>query len=674
MRLNNHEAPAQVGGNVQVQTFGMQMNAKMFGILTDKLYNNKEGALIRELAANARDAHVEAGKSDVPFDIKLPTRISPSFYIRDYGTGINPDKFFEIYTNLGYSTKDQEDTSIGAYGLGSKTPLALTDNYVITNYYKGHTYTYAAFKDKGMPSVTLVGERPSENESDGLKIELNVNGMRSSDYYKECRRQLRFFDVKPNILGLDSEYEWYQDITLTDGYALTREGGDAITVIMGGVTYPLSSEGVRRIQSAVPNFSIGYREYLFLEMPLGSIDIPPSRESVELTDRTIEALAEKVKYIMQTYRDTFMKRVASAPTLYECLSHLAERKDSWTRLKITDIMWKHSTYAKLVTSSTEASLHSFRVRSNTGRGWKTGALWSVYTLHSLSRRYSGITVYLNDVSRQTPSIAKAAGVGGNDLIVEPKEYTRGAFKEAADKVGKKLTRLGFTWVALSSLIPEDAPTAKRNTPKSIPDQVFTFDGISIYATEAINDALPTEGYYIPIKGHKPTDGYKDKTVDLWTAYVESKGKQVYGIRNRALKQVEKDGKLVLLDGVSKAAAKWLSTYCKELHQTRFKYDALLTDLANKKLYSEALVGTKYEPYFIYYDVVTKHYADLRGDARYGYREYDKGTYPDPKLPVKEMRIRDLLEDKYGALMNEVRYYSWTDNKAFNQLITLMKEN
>ena len=107
MKLSSYGNEAQVSGVEHTQAFQMQMNSKMFSILTDKLYQNKEGAVIRELSANARDAHVAAGKSDIPFELTLPTWLSTEFKIRDFGTGINPQDFYDIYTNLGQSTKDR---------------------------------------------------------------------------------------------------------------------------------------------------------------------------------------------------------------------------------------------------------------------------------------------------------------------------------------------------------------------------------------------------------------------------------------------------------------------------------------------------------------------------------------------------------------------------------------
>ena len=42
-------------------------------------------AVIREYATNAADAHVEAGISERPIEVTLPSRLNLQFKIRDYG-------------------------------------------------------------------------------------------------------------------------------------------------------------------------------------------------------------------------------------------------------------------------------------------------------------------------------------------------------------------------------------------------------------------------------------------------------------------------------------------------------------------------------------------------------------------------------------------------------------
>ena len=83
------------GGSSVVASHGVtseanfQINAspQAFRILSSGLYSDKITAVLREIACNAVDAHVAAGKADEPIEVKLPTALDPSFYIKDWGTG-----------------------------------------------------------------------------------------------------------------------------------------------------------------------------------------------------------------------------------------------------------------------------------------------------------------------------------------------------------------------------------------------------------------------------------------------------------------------------------------------------------------------------------------------------------------------------------------------------------
>ena len=52
--------------------------AFILDMFADKVYSNKERAVIRELACNAHDSHVMVN-ADAPFDVHLPTQLEPWF-------------------------------------------------------------------------------------------------------------------------------------------------------------------------------------------------------------------------------------------------------------------------------------------------------------------------------------------------------------------------------------------------------------------------------------------------------------------------------------------------------------------------------------------------------------------------------------------------------------------
>jgi sensor histidine kinase regulating citrate/malate metabolism len=69
-------------------------------------------SFLRETVANAIDSHLEAGV-DEPIIITITDQ---DLSIRDFGTGISPERFQNIYINIGSSTKRQSNNYIGSFG------------------------------------------------------------------------------------------------------------------------------------------------------------------------------------------------------------------------------------------------------------------------------------------------------------------------------------------------------------------------------------------------------------------------------------------------------------------------------------------------------------------------------------------------------------------------------
>jgi len=182
----------------RAHSFTVKTGAKMFQMLSSGIYSDKVRAVIRELSTNAFDSHVDNGCVDRPFDVQLPTKLDPQFRLRDYGIGlddvqvrgehvcpldcghtmlyddIDPDQkvpcpncstadrsvYMElkqgIYTTYFMSDKDDRDDVVGCFGLGSKSPLAYTDNFTITVWKNGIKRVYNQFLNEVQePNITL---------------------------------------------------------------------------------------------------------------------------------------------------------------------------------------------------------------------------------------------------------------------------------------------------------------------------------------------------------------------------------------------------------------------------------------------------------------------------------------------------------------------------------------
>ena len=68
MKLETQPQDVILGDDFEQRDVAIGDIAFILDMFADKVYSNKERAVIRELACNAHDSHVMAGTEDTPFD------------------------------------------------------------------------------------------------------------------------------------------------------------------------------------------------------------------------------------------------------------------------------------------------------------------------------------------------------------------------------------------------------------------------------------------------------------------------------------------------------------------------------------------------------------------------------------------------------------------------------
>lgn len=305
MKLQGLATDVETTNVTGVSMFSMDANAKAFRVLSDTMYQNKPGSMVREVSCNAYDSHIMAGKANIPFEIHLPDAFEPTFSVRDYGVGLDDDGVRNVFTTYFRSTKDNSNEVVGAFGLGSKTPFAYTDAFTILAIKDGVKRNYSAFIDAGgLPSLALMDEVPTD---EGNGVEIIVPVIRSDDFgrfRREVESQLAFFDVKPIIHNLPEGEELdYMDWSGAVDYMACKGilvgGNDAafrgVWVKQGVVGYQLSVSEVDKsllVSQESKDFLKMIQRSAILTFDVGDIEVTPSRESLSYSRHTLSNIAK----------------------------------------------------------------------------------------------------------------------------------------------------------------------------------------------------------------------------------------------------------------------------------------------------------------------------------------------------------------------------------------------
>jgi hypothetical protein len=323
MRVDGDNRAVAVTGAAEQNNFSIAMDQKIFDMLSKKIYENPEEAVLREICANAYDSNREAGKGDTPIKVVLPTRIDPVLRVRDDGLGMSHEFLMKTYTTYGSSTKDESNESIGGFGLGSKSPFAITDTFTVISRYNGKKTTYAAIiGEKGIPQINCLGSVDTD-ECNGVEVIVPCSESMVSAFHRVAPKVFEFYDPLPNFSGADihdikanrnrysRETETFMTIDISD-YSYRRQHD--VRVLMGVVAYPISLDQLEMDRN-VRHFAehIG----LVVKLPIGSVPLAPSRERLNYDENCIKVLSDAVSDAIGTLIDETLGRLRTINDVFD---------------------------------------------------------------------------------------------------------------------------------------------------------------------------------------------------------------------------------------------------------------------------------------------------------------------------------------------------------------------
>lgn len=279
-------------------------------ILRNRLYSNPIQTLTQEYLCNARDSHREAGKSDTPIKVTLPTKLESCLKVRDFGVGLSKDRVCDVFVKYGKSTKRIDNVQTGGFGLGAKSAWAYTDSFVVVSYYNGICSTYVAHTGKSSNGTFELINEVETDEPNGVEVQIPIKESDIEKFIKAVYRTTYFWDTKPELHGIT-------DIEIPSGYLKphikyqknsihlvvaddfienlfeTRHVNCKTFVLIDKIPYRIDKFQYQVENLGKLNNVVHKNNVVFIEVNNGDIDVAASREEVS-NDASNIAKLEKV--------------------------------------------------------------------------------------------------------------------------------------------------------------------------------------------------------------------------------------------------------------------------------------------------------------------------------------------------------------------------------------------
>lgn len=309
-----------IGGG-KSRAFTIATTAEFVTVLSDALYSNKELAVVREVMCNAWDAHITSNRTDKKITVTIDAN---KLSIRDYGFGISDDMIQEVYCTYGESTKRKESATTGGFGLGSKSPFALSDTFTVTSFHEGTKTVYAVSKgtedSDGLPTLQDLVKVPTTES--GLLVEIPItdniakklfhlahNVAYYGEMFADITYNLQTTTVNPTDFGLKDSAIGYMLTKDSCEYMPTGGRFRCIYIQYGAVIYPLMEhenylEEFVTIKNILLNSvknhnfaSIFDGNVLVIKAKPSTLSVAPSRETLSYNKYTVEEIKKLLEPI-----------------------------------------------------------------------------------------------------------------------------------------------------------------------------------------------------------------------------------------------------------------------------------------------------------------------------------------------------------------------------------------
>lgn len=298
-----------------------------------EMYTDAYLAVAREYISNSYDAMIESMGSESefgtvltdPIEVTLPSRLNPSFIVRDYGVGMSREVLEKVFPMYGASTKRQTNTQIGGFGLGAKSAFAIVSSFIVTSVRDGKKNVVVFEKDEnGVGHGNFLAEQDTTDRN-GTAVSISIpDPDRMNRIFRDSNLLLGFPHDSIKINGTMMKKSVYSDdfVRLKHGWVakslIDWENPDTThtsigarygeqVVIVGPITYNVP-------ERQLPDTDRWMGNYTVLNLPIGSVDLTPARDSLIYSDRTQKAIKTARESLQTELHELIRNRVEKAPT------------------------------------------------------------------------------------------------------------------------------------------------------------------------------------------------------------------------------------------------------------------------------------------------------------------------------------------------------------------------
>lgn len=283
-------------GKTNSVEMGVSDSAALMHIFSTALYTHPMLAAVQEIICNGWDGHITSGNTATRLKITLTEE---KLIIRDFGPGIPDAKIGPIYGVFGNSTKRDDSTTTGGFGLGSKAPFAYTDTFEVTSHHAGLKTIYRMSKSSmergGKPTIHTMVQLPTEET--GIQVSVSLKSPNDYDrFHRHIVEVLVLGEIPATLNG-----KVIEPLPLSESntnYIIHSFSGTKtarINLRYGNVVYPVPRhehygdmwDQVNRVMGQL----WASANIIFMAAP-DTITIAPSREALIFTDGTLETVKQ----------------------------------------------------------------------------------------------------------------------------------------------------------------------------------------------------------------------------------------------------------------------------------------------------------------------------------------------------------------------------------------------